>query len=408
MKILIYSLNYAPELTGIGKYSGEMASWLANNGDEVRVVTAPPYYPDWRVPSPYSSSSYHNETLSGVNVFRCPLWVPNNPGGLKRIIHLASFALSSFPIMIRQAFWRPDVVWVVVPAFFTLPAALLTAKLVGAKSWVHIQDFEIDAAFEMGLIKGNLVRKAVLWGESFFLRRFNIVSTISSKMLERLYQKQVSPERALIFPNWVDISAVYPELNGGGYRKEWGIPDQAVIAMYSGNMGGKQGLEILADVAERLKAQTNLYFIFCGKGPAKADLVQRCQSLPNVKFLDLQPLEKLGELLTAADIHLLPQRADAADLVMPSKLTGMLASGRPVIATAHIGTEVESVVKQVGLVVEPENPASFADAINLLLTNKQLRTEFGVKAREFAVNFLEINAVLKKFKKHLHSQQTNE
>ena len=111
MKILLYGINFAPELTGIGKYTGEMAAWLAAQGHAVRVVTAPPYYPAWAVSAGHSGKRWVFEEWRGVRVWRCPLWVPPQPGGLKRLLHLASFALSSLPVMLRQVFWRADVVW---------------------------------------------------------------------------------------------------------------------------------------------------------------------------------------------------------------------------------------------------------------------------------------------------------
>ena len=107
MKILIYGINYAPELTGIGKYSAELAEWLAARGHEVSVVTAPPYYPQWRVHDGYRSGRYAKEELRGVTVRRAPLWVPEKPGGAKRLIHLASFALSSLPSLLRAAVRYP-------------------------------------------------------------------------------------------------------------------------------------------------------------------------------------------------------------------------------------------------------------------------------------------------------------
>src|ERR1039457_2732753 len=112
LKILVYGLNFSPELTGVGKYTGEMAEWLAVRGHEVRVVTAPPYYPHWKVGSGYRAGWYETEHWGGSRVWRCPLWIPAKPGGIKRLVHLASFAFSSFPVMLGQALWRPDVVWV--------------------------------------------------------------------------------------------------------------------------------------------------------------------------------------------------------------------------------------------------------------------------------------------------------
>jgi colanic acid biosynthesis glycosyl transferase WcaI len=87
MKILLYGINFAPELTGIGKYTGELAAWLAARGHDVRVVTAPPYYPAWAVSPGYSGSAYRTEQWQGVHVVRCPLWVPRQPGGAKRRLH---------------------------------------------------------------------------------------------------------------------------------------------------------------------------------------------------------------------------------------------------------------------------------------------------------------------------------
>jgi colanic acid biosynthesis glycosyl transferase WcaI len=331
--------------------------------------------------------------------------VPASPGGAKRLVHLATFAASSLPVMLRQAFWRPDVVWVVAPAFFCVPGALLSGLLGGAKTWVHIQDYEVDAAFDLGLLKGKTLRSLALGVERWFLRRFDRFSTISGRMMELALNKGVDPDKTVMFPNWVDLAAISPSAAAvsptGGYRKELGIPESAVIALYSGNMGGKQGLEILADAARLQAANSTLYFMFCGNGAGRPDLEARAKGLANVRFLDLQPLERLGELLNTADIHLLPQRADAADLVMPSKLTGMLASGKPVVATAHQGTEVASVVNGCGLVVPPEDPAAFAAAIAQLAGDAEARARFGKSARAYAEARLDRDAVLRSFEQAL-------
>ncbi|MCK4703844.1 MAG: colanic acid biosynthesis glycosyltransferase WcaI, partial [Gammaproteobacteria bacterium] len=119
MKIIIYSINYYPELIGIGKYNGEMAEWLADKGHEVSVITAPPYYPAWVVKSGYSRFWFKKEKLNQVNVIRCPLWVPSKPSGLKRILHLFSFAFTSFPVIFWYAIrHRPEIIFVVEPPIF--------------------------------------------------------------------------------------------------------------------------------------------------------------------------------------------------------------------------------------------------------------------------------------------------
>lgn len=405
MKILFYGINFAPELTATGKYTGEMAAWFADQGHEVRVITAPPYYPAWKISRDYPNA-YMTEQWNGVTVFRTPLWVPAQPSGLKRLVHLASFALSSLPILFKQWTWKPDVVWTVEPALMCAPAAVGFAKINGAKSWLHVQDYEVNAAFDMGLIKAKWLRGFVEKCERWLMRCFDRVSSISSQMLKLARTKGVNEHKIISFPNWVDISAIQPLENVSPYRKELNISDDKVVALYSGNMGGKQGLEILAEVARIIQEKNckNIQFVFCGNGAGRADLEQACLGLNNVIFLELQPFERLGELLGLADIHLLPQRADAADLVMPSKLTGMLASGRSVIATAAIDTELGHVISKAakcGLIVEPENGYAFAEAIIKLAHDGDSRAVFGKNGRMYAENELSKDKILRKFESDL-------
>jgi len=264
-----------------------------------------------------------------LTVLRCPLWVPPQPSPGKRIVHLVSFALASLPAMLRQVFWQPEVVLAVEPTLFCLPAAWLTGRLCGARTWLHVQDFEADAAFEVGQLKPVELRFVVAWLEEKGMAGFDRVSTISAKMLSRLTLKGVPEEACRLFPNWVDTDAIFPLPQPSPLRRELGIPDGEMVALYAGTMAGKQGLEILAEVAGKLAGRAGLRFVFCGAGPGKARLAELTSQMANVQWIPLQPLDRLNHLLNLADIHLLPQKADAADLVMPSKLTGMLASGRP-------------------------------------------------------------------------------
>ena len=414
MRILIYGINYSPELTGIGKYTGEMAAWLASHGHEVRVVTAPPYYPDWKVGAGYSPWRYTVEQGDGVGVWRAPLWVPFRPGGAKRLLHLASFAVSSLPLLFRHLFWPPHVVLVVAPALFCAPGAWLAARLAGSRCWLHIQDFEVDAAFEMGMLKGARLRSFALGIERWLLRRFDRVSSISHRMIEHLHGKGVAEKDVVWFPNWVNTEAIHPLAAKAGagatalmvanrYRAELQIAPNAIVALYSGNMGDKQGLEILSQAAALTIGPKDLVWVFCGEGVGRANLERGSAGLANVRFLPLQPVERLNELLNLADIHLLPQRADVADLVMPSKLTGMLASGSPVIATALPGTQVASVCEQCGLVVPPGDAEAFAKAVLTLADDAAFRLNLGVKARAYAEYHFGHEAILSRFETELKS-----
>lgn len=395
MKVLIYSANFAPEPVGIGKYSGELAAWLASRGYEVRVVAAPPYYPEWKLRSEYRWPPYRRERWQGVSVWRAPLWVPDSPGGLKRTLHLLSFALTSAPLMLRQMFWRADAVIVVAPAFVCAPLGWLTARACGAKAWLHLQDFEIDIAFQMGLFKsGGLLQKFSLALERWTMRRFDVVSSISRRMVDRLVQKGVARANTRYFPNWVDVSSIHPQGNGDAYRRELGIADDAVVVLYSGSLGAKHGLMIIPSVAKALAQRQDLVFVICGQGVMKAQLEAATADLPNVRHLPLQPIEKLGQLLCMADIHLLPQTGDASDLVLPSKLAGMLASSRPVIATSSAGTEIANVVSRCGLVVPPNDEQALAAAILQLAQDPISRLTLGRNGRLWAEEHVERDSIL--------------
>jgi putative colanic acid biosynthesis glycosyltransferase WcaI len=396
MRFLIYGVNFAPDLTGIGKYSADMALWLVEQGHTVRVVAAPPYYPHWKLRNDYASSTYRREVWQNIVVWRAPLWVPKFPGGLARILHLVSFAITSLPIMLRHIFWRPDVVLTVAPAFVCAPVGWLTARLSGAEAWLHLQDFEVDVAFNMGLMKGKLLQSVLLGIERWILRRFDVVSSISQRMVERLLSKGVRRDRIRFFPNWVDTAHIVASAStsSGSYREQLGISPDTVVVLFSGSLGGKQGLMQIPAAANRLAERKDIAFVICGDGVMKPRLEEASASLPNVHLLPLQPLERLGELLGTADIHLLPQSPSAADLVLPSKLSGMLASGRPVIATCRTGTELDSVVSKCGTVVPPENSPALADAILGLADDPGARLELGRCARAWAEAHFERDAVL--------------
>jgi colanic acid biosynthesis glycosyl transferase WcaI len=399
VRILVYGLNYAPEPTGIGKFTGEMAAWLARRGHDVEVVTSPPYYPEWRVGPGYSSWRWRHEIIEGVKVHRCPLYVPRRPRGVSRLIHLISFAKSSLPVALWRALaFRPQVLIAIAPALASAPGARLAAWLARAPVFLHVQDFEIDAAFALGIVSGGGFRRAALAIESCLLRRFDRVSTITPAMVARLAEKGVAAERRLLFPNWVDTSAIRPAPSS--LRQQLNLPPGAILALYAGNMGEKQGVETLAAVAQSL-AGTPVHILLAGAGAAQPRLAAATSGMAQVHWLPIQPVARLNDLLNAADIHLMPQRADAADLVMPSKLAFMLASGRPVIAGAAPGTAVAKAVEGCGLVVAPGDGRAMAEAILTLAADERARQLLGEKARARALADWDREAILAAYEQAL-------
>ncbi len=411
MKLLVLSMNFAPELTGIGKYSSELVDGLAERGHEVVVVCAPPYYPAWKVGEGHAAERYTCERpRPGVTVYRCPLWVPQRPSAPSRLLHQVSFVLSSLPVLMWLALhWRPQVVFAVAPATGCAPAAWLAARLAGGWAWLHVQDLELDAAFKMGFLRSAGLKRALLAAERTLLGAFDQVSTISRRMLRQLACKGVALERTSLLPNWVQLQAVEPQAHAAAaaaLRVRLGIEAWQKVLLFSGTMNLKQGLGVLVQAARQLQQRQDIVFVLCGNGEVRSELEASAQGLHQVRFLDLQPAQELGALLTMADIHLLPQLRNAADLVLPSKLGGMLASGRPVIAAADDGSEIAQIVRHCGRRVEPESAAAFVQAIEALCDDPAQRVQLGRAARQWAEATLSSSAVFDALDKDLQALVT--
>ncbi|MDG2535784.1 WcaI family glycosyltransferase [Sphingomonas sp. HITSZ_GF] len=363
--MLIYAMNYAPELAGAGRYTGEIGAAIEATGSTLEVVTAPPHYPGWYVRDGYRRWGYTAERSPGRRIYRCPLLLRRKMGGIWRLLAPVSFAAFSFPVLAwRILRFRPDTVFCVEPTLFcAMPAALL-ARLVGARTVLHVQDLELDAAFEVGhLSKLAFLRGIATAYERATRRLFDRVVTISLAMRSALIRKGVAPEKVEIVRNWVDQSRIAPMSGPNPFRGELGLDAGCLVVEYAGNIGTKQALDLVLEAASRLVDVPDLVFVIAGDGPAKADLVARYGQLPNVRFLDLQPEEKLCALLNLADLHVLPQMREAADLVLPSKLGGMLASGRPILVTAAEGTELSAFLQGAAILVPPGDADALAEAI---------------------------------------------
>ncbi|EDH0695039.1 colanic acid biosynthesis fucosyltransferase WcaI [Salmonella enterica subsp. salamae] len=401
MKILVYGINYSPELTGIGKYTGEMVAWMAREGHEVRVITAPPYYPQWKVGERYSAWRYRREE-GEATVWRCPLYVPKQPSTLKRLLHLGSFALSSFFPLMAQRRWKPDRIIGVVPTLFCTPGMRLLAKLSGARTVLHIQDYEVDAMLGLGMAGkgkcGSVARLASAFERSA-LHNVDNVSTISRSMMNKAREKGVAAEKILFFPNWSEV-ARFQDVNDAdvtALRQQLGLPEDKKIVLYSGNIGEKQGLEKVIDAAERLRDRP-LFFAIVGQGGGKARLenMARERGLPNIKFLPLQPYDALPALLKMGDCHLVVQKRGAADAVLPSKLTNILAVGGNAVITAEPHTELGQLCTRypgIAVCVEPESTDALVDGISQALAMPKNNTA----AREYAERTLNKENVLSQF-----------
>ena len=403
MRLMVLSINYAPEMIGIAVYSAGMAEGLARYGHQVQVITAQPYYPGWKVFPGWRRFGYTARRAGpGVNVLHCPLYVPLKPSGLQRILHHLSFALTAMiPALWAGLRQRPDVVIVVAPSLISALLVRSIAWLGQSRTWLHIQDFEVEAAFATGLLSetgpvGRLARRF----EARILKRFDRVSTISTAMEDRLAKKGLAKEKIVSFRNWADLTSVPGNPPDCEFKSDLGITTR-YVALYAGNLASKQGLEVLPEMARYLEHRQDLTILICGEGSSRAELEIASAGLKNIAFRPLQPKNRLGALLSIADVHLLPQIAEAVDLVLPSKLTNMLASARPIIATTPENTALADELTEAGRVTPPGDARALATALEALLDAPETRAQMGNAARARAMSHWAEAAVLEQFEQDL-------
>jgi colanic acid biosynthesis glycosyl transferase WcaI len=309
---------------------------------------------------------YARENIDGIDVWRSPILTRAGKGGTWRAVAPMSFAIFAAPLVLwRILSSKPSVVICVEPTLFSIPAALLAAKLTGARTVLHVQDLEVDAAFEVGHLRGTRWRSLAQRIESALLRSFDLVVTISDNMRKALVAKGVSPESSLVIRNWVQLDSISRQpLLPNTFREELGLADTDHVVLYAGHLGKKQALENVVAAATELKDHDHIKFVIAGEGPEKPALQQQASHLRNVSFIPLQPVERLNELLALANVHVLPQCKAAADLVLPSKLGGMLASGRPIVVMADKGTELATILERAATIVASGDVTGLASAIS--------------------------------------------
>jgi colanic acid biosynthesis glycosyl transferase WcaI len=397
-KVTIIGINYYPEDTAIGLYTTQKAEYLAENGYEVTVITGFPYYPQWKIRDDYKFKPYlHKETINGVKILRNKQYVPSNPTFSKRIIHLISFTCGNFFNLFKIE--KPEIVIAIIP--FTTSALLgwLLKIRYKSKLWVHIQDFEFDAAIDSGLLNGNkkAVIKSLLWIEKKVLAKADIVSTISHGMLDKLKQK--AKVKSYYLTNWIDVSlfdTIKREQHAFLESKKFKI-------LYSGNIGAKQDWDFFFYFIDEIKHVENVEVIVVGEGAEKETVVNRLKKYNFVKHYNLVPFQELPLLLSSADLHILFQKSDVIDTVMPSKLLGMMASGKPSIVTGSLKSEVAKIYfdSNGGYYFDGKSVEEIINKVIILMENNKLCLELGKNAKSYVNDNYSKTKVLNNFLKEL-------
>jgi colanic acid biosynthesis glycosyl transferase WcaI len=386
LHILVLGVNYVPEKTGIGPLTADMCEDLVGRGNEVTMVTAFPHYPEWQVYSGYRGRLFTQEEVGGVQVRRGFVYVPGKPNPYQRVVYDLTMALSGGLNLLGIR--RPDAILAISPPLQLALTALVASRFWGTPVLLIIKDIIPDVAISLGMLENPTLIRLARALERFCYRRVDHISVIGRGFVDNLLSKGVPADKLSLIPDWVDVQHIKPMPRLNRFRTKHGIPAEAFVVLYGGSMSIKQGLENALLAAGQLQEASQIQLYLVGEGVARQGLVEmaREQGLPNVKFLPFEPEEVFPDMLAAADVLLINQRADVRGAVLPCKLLNYMAAGRPVVAAVNEDSETATYVRMAacGVVVPPEQPLALAEAIRRLSQSPDLCMELGVNGRRFA------------------------
>lgn len=392
MRVLVWGINYAPEVTGIGPCNSALCEHLRAAGHEVEMVTTFPYYPAWRKRPEDGRRLWRTDVVNGVPVHRCWHFVPERVCWWKRIIHEATFILTSLPRVLRCRV--PDVIVAVSPPLLLGPAAWLAARVLGTRVVFHVQDLQPDAAVGLGMLKPGLFTRALYAVEAFSYRGAWRVSGISAGMLAAFTAKGVPAGKQLYFPNGTRLAE---PVNRGAFRGRHGFSEGDFLAIYSGNIGVKQGLGVLVEAGRRLGGG-RIQIILCGDGAQREVIAAQAAGLANVRVLPLLPEVEYREMLADADVAIITQAAGSGRAFFPSKLLPTLAASRPVLSVADAESELARAVDESGCGVNvlPDRVEELASALTRMVADPAMLESCARAGRAWVEQFEE-RAVLERF-----------
>jgi colanic acid biosynthesis glycosyl transferase WcaI len=371
VKIILWGINYAPESTGIAPFNRELCDYLAGRGHRVSAVSAFSYYPVWRKRPEDRGKIYRTETIGGVNLHRCWCYVPAKVTTLRRIAHELSYCtLSAWRILCLP---RADVYVVVSPPLALGFFAWIVSRMKRSRFVFHVQDLQPDAAVGLGMLKRGWLVRGLYALERLAYAKAAVVSGISAGMITAFRAKGVPASRRALLPNWLRESVPINRdpASRAAARKKFAVRDGALLAVYAGNLGKKQSLEILGEAAGLLAAAgaggEGVQMIIAGDGAGRAELERTLAGAPatTVQLLPLLSDDDYAALLAAADVALITQAAGTGQFFFPSKLLSVLAAGLPVVAVADEGSELATAVREggFGCTVSPGNAAALTDGL---------------------------------------------
>jgi colanic acid biosynthesis glycosyl transferase WcaI len=374
-RLLVFNQYYFPGVEATAHLLTELCESLASEYD-VTVVTG-------RLRDHEGEPDY--EIRNGVEVVR----VHSTSFDRARLHHRAANYFTYLARAFRRGIRvrRPDVVLCMTDPPLVGDVAYLVARRFRRPLVVVSQDVFPEIAVRLGRL-GNPILIALLRASiGFYLRRADRIVAIGTAMRRRLIAKGAPEERVRVIPNWVDTDAIAPRPRDNPWAQEHGLVDRFVV-MHSGNVGHAQNLELLIRAAPNLADVEGLAVVVAGFGARHAHHLALAERLgaQRVSFLPYQPRERLSESLSSADIHYVGLAPGLAGFVVPSRVYGILAAGRPILAAVDADSETAALVQETGcgIVVAPDDLEALVAAIRALAAGEHDLAAMGARGRAYA------------------------
>ena len=346
MRILLIAIQFPPDINSTGNLMAELAAnWIAR-GHPVSVITSLPHYQDFRIAAGFQGKLYQREKRNGFDILRLWVYAPGKKSMVNRLINYLSFAIGA---ALSGIFWRAnsDVILCTNGSFFSGIAAWLIGAVKRTPFIYNVQDLYPEVPVAAGQLRNAWAIEILRRIESFIYRKARRVSVISSAMRDNLLRKEVPAQRIALIPNFVNSDFIRPLPRSNDFSRAHGLENKFVV-MHAGNLGYVYDLESLLDAAKLLAEEHEIVFVIVGDGVTKPALEQRRNNLglTNVIFLPYQPHDQLPWLRASADVQLSLYKNGAARHSMPSKIYEIMASGRPLLASAEPDSAVRRLVDE--------------------------------------------------------------
>lgn len=393
MRILVSSLVFFPDHSGIALYASDFALFCAEQGHEVDVITSFPFYPQWQKRDEDKGQFFRKDRYKNISIYRGYIYVPKKITTLTRVLSELSFILSSFINFFKVK--RPDVI-----VTFTTPVLLGYLSIIFKKIYkttliINVQDFQIEAAESLSLVKDSIFLKILKKIEKSSYYNADYITSISPNMIKLLNKKGVNS--AILWPNWIDINSSKNTLPKGFFKEKYQLTEKIIVA-YAGNIGEKQGLEFLIDISRNFQKNEDLVFLIIGEGAALSKLkhYHHRNRNHNIIFLPFLNPDEYQQFLVDVDLFFISQKRTSEDVYFPSKLLGIMASSKPILLTADVDSELFKVFdeQKLGYVTPYGNEKTAVNAIKTYLTNKETADFYVTNAFRY-VNSFDRNVVLK-------------